>query len=132
MKELIAEINEKVFVEIPHQGTPTCSILSESELKNAICQGWYGENFERWAVNNDYCKPAPDFELPDGDSNPEFAKWERELYGNQDALIGYMGHDLHALHVFDSAVEAMEWGKTYKGHQWVKVTVMLEKLLEIN
>lgn len=130
MKELIAEINEKIFVEIPHQRPPTCTILSENQLENAVSEGYYGENFERWAVDNDYCKPAPDFELPDGDNNPEFIKWERELLDNQDALIGYMGHDLHGLHVFDSVDEARKWCKTYKGHQWVKATVMLEELLK--
>jgi len=124
MKELIAEIYEKIFVEIPHQRPPTCSVLSLKQLKNAVSEG-----YEEWAVDNGYSESAPDFDLPDGDSNPEFIKWERELFEDQDALIGYMGHDLHSLHVFESVDEAMKWCKTYKGHQSVKATVLLERLL---
>ena len=133
MKSLEAEINERIFLEIPHQKTPKCFILSEHELEQAIFNGNYGDNFEVWAVDNDYCKPAPSFDLPDGDENPEFAEWERALFSNQDALIGYMGHDLYGLHVFDTVEEAIEWcddAKKIKGHQWVKASIALEKLLE--
>lgn len=133
MKSLEAEINERIFLEIPHQYPPKCFILSEHELEQAIFNGNYGDNFEVWAVDNDYCKPAPSFDLPDGDDNPEFAEWERALFSNQDALIGYMGHDLHGLHVFDTVKEAIEWcddEKKIKGHQWVKASIALEKLLE--
>ena len=123
MKSLICEIGEKIFLEIPHQRPPKCFVLSEHELKKTIFDGNYGDYFETWAVNNDYCKPAPNFHLPDGDDNPDFDAWERELFSNQDALIGYMGHDLHGLHVFDTVKEALEWcdsEEKAKGHQWVK------------
>ena len=130
MKELIVEINEKIFVEIPHERPPTCSILSEHQLEQAVFNGNYGDTFEGWAANNGFRRNLTEFELPDGSENPDFITWERELYANQDALIGYMGHDLHALHVFDSVEEALNWAKTYKGHQWVKATIQLKELLE--
>ncbi len=138
MKSLICEIGEKIFLEIPHQRPPKCFVLSEHELEKTIFDGNYGDYFETWAVDNGFCKPAPDCAVNvyedcdqevDFDNSEDFLNWERELFSNQDALIGYMGHDLHGLHVFDTVEEAMTWCKTYKEHQWVKATIQLKELI---
>ena len=138
MKSLICEIGEKIFLEIPHQRPPKCFVLSEHKLKRTIFYGNYGDYFETWAVDNGFCKPAPDCTVRKrfyGRSSyrryrsEDFLNWKRELFSNQDALIGYMGHDLHGLHVFDTVEEAMTWCKTYKEHQWVKATIQLKELI---
>jgi len=127
---------ERIFLEIPHQRPPRCFVLTNYEVEKAIYSGNYGDDFEVWAVDNGFCKPAPDCAVyencdqVDFDNSEDFLNWERELFSNQDALIGYMGHDLHGLHVFDTIEEVMTWCKTYKGHQWVKATIQLKELLE--
>ena len=150
--ELIPEINDRIFLEIPHQKPVQVYKLSDFELSEAIENGDWG-HYQGWVINT---APPVVATMPIEDHYKhgetiyslnyrerilldekihciediyleDFFVWTRELYEDDDLKLEFIGHDLHALKIFDSLKEVEEFIESYKGH---KAFEAIQKLKE--